>query len=59
MAAERAFQQLKAKIVSLPVLALPDFGKPLTIEADALGYGMWAVLMQEQRLIAYFSQAFS
>lgn len=59
MAAEEAFQQLKAKMVSLPVLALPDFEKPFTIEADASGHGMGAVFMQEQRRIAYFSQVFS
>ena len=46
-------------MVSLPVLALPDFEKPFIIEADASGHGMRAILMQEQRPIAYFSQALS
>ena len=59
MAAEQAFQQLKAKMVSLPVLALPDFEKPFIIEADASRHGMGVFLMQEQRPIAYFCQVFS
>ena len=46
-------------MVSLPVLALPDFGKPFVIESNASGQGMGVVLIQEQRLITYFNHAFS
>ena len=45
--AEEAFQNLKAAVCQPPVLALTDFTKPFTIECDASGVGLRAVLMQE------------
>ena len=56
--AEAAFQALKNVVTNTPVLALPDFTKPFTVEIDASGSGMGAVLSQEGHPIAFFSKQF-
>ncbi|PKA49683.1 putative mitochondrial protein [Apostasia shenzhenica] len=57
--AERAFEELKKKMSTPPILALPDFTKEFCIEADASGNGMGAVLLQEGRPLAYYSKGLS
>jgi hypothetical protein len=47
---------LKSKLISTPLLSLPDFNKAFEIECDASGIGIEVVLMQDKRLIAYFSE---
>ncbi|MCO5590661.1 hypothetical protein L7F22_044634 [Adiantum nelumboides] len=54
-----AFQTLKDKMTTGPVLILPDLQKSFEIYCDACGRSLGAVLMQEGRVIAYESRMFS
>jgi hypothetical protein len=53
---ENAFSLLKSKLISAPLLSVPDFNKAFEIECDASGIGIGAVLMQEKWPITYFSE---
>ena len=55
--AAQAFQRLKLTIFNRLVLALLDFSKTFTVECDASGFGLGAILMQDQKPIAFHSQA--
>ncbi|XP_041355427.1 uncharacterized protein LOC121373051 [Gigantopelta aegis] len=46
-----AFEKLKEKMSSAPVLKLPKLGERFTIRTDASGNGLGAVLMQESEVI--------
>lgn len=56
---EHAFQTLKVALSTAPVLALPNFQEPFTVETDASSNGMGVVLSQRDHPIAYFSKPFT
>jgi len=55
-AQDQAFDTLKARLTSAPLLQLPDFGKTFELECDASGVGIGGLLMQGGKPVAYFSE---
>ncbi|GJY49732.1 putative reverse transcriptase domain-containing protein, partial [Tanacetum coccineum] len=53
---ESAFQLLKQKLCSAPILALPEENEDFSTYCDASKKGLGAVLMQREKLIAYASR---
>jgi hypothetical protein len=58
-AQEHSFNTLIDKLTHVPLLQLPDFGKTFELKCDASGIGIGGVLLQEGKLIAYFSEKMS
>jgi len=45
---QRAFEDLRDKMVSKPVLQQPNFNKMFYLQTDASKYGIGAVLLQDR-----------
>ena len=56
---DRNLKLLKKKITKKPIFSFPNLNKVFQVEAEASGIVVWAVLSQEQRLVAYFYQNLS
>ncbi|GJR65605.1 putative reverse transcriptase domain-containing protein [Tanacetum coccineum] len=50
---EAAFQTLKHKLCSIPILALPQGAEKFIVYSDASHKGLGAVLMQNEKVLAY------
>ncbi|GAV62964.1 hypothetical protein CFOL_v3_06486 [Cephalotus follicularis] len=53
---EASFQELKSRLISAPLLALPEGNEGFTVYTDAFGKGLGCVLMQHGRVITYASR---
>lgn len=50
---DKAFQHLKEALTTAPVLKLPEYDKPFEVVTDACGVAGGAILMQDDRVVAY------
>ena len=53
---EEAFQELKRRLTSAPILIVPDRGQGYIVYCDASRTGLGCVLMQSGRVVAYGSR---
>jgi len=53
---EESFQELKRRLMSAPILVIPDVGKPFEVYCDVSHLGLGCVLMQEKKVVAYASR---
>ena len=53
---QKAFNEVKQRMIEAPVMRLPNFTKPFEVECDASGIGIGGVLSQERHPTAYFNE---
>ena len=53
---ERAFQELKMRLTSAPILIVPEREQRYTVYCDALNDELGCVLMQSWKVVAYCSR---
>ena len=53
---ERAFQELRTRLTSTPILIVPERGQRYTVYCDASKDKFRCVLMQSERVVAYGSR---
>ena len=51
-ACEASFHELKKRLMTTPILVMPDMEKPFSIYCDVSGQGLGCVLMQDGRVVA-------
>ena len=56
---QQAFEDIKAALQSPPVLAYPNPSKPYEVISDASNQGCGAILVQDDRAVAYYSATFT
>jgi len=53
---ERSFQELKTRLTSAPILAIPNGSEGFVIYSDASCKGLGCVLLQNEKVVAYASR---
>jgi hypothetical protein len=53
---EQSSQELKRRLVSAPILTMPDITKSFDVYCDASKLGLGSVLMQDGKVITYLSR---
>ena len=56
---QKAFRELKDRLCTAPVLALPNLQQPFEVETYASNYAIGAVLTQHGHPVAYHSETLS